>query len=82
MIPRVATMSEQLTFKTAGACIDDLERKVARRPYGSAQRPGQRQVQCARCMRWKYADERCNLFMHSGSTGVEESSDNGGAEHG
>jgi hypothetical protein len=33
-----------------------------------------RQVQCARCMRWKYADERCNLFVHSGSTGVVDNS--------
>jgi hypothetical protein len=51
-----------LNFKTPKDCIRDLELKVEKLPYGSGRRPKERQVQCKACRRWKYADERCNLF--------------------
>jgi hypothetical protein len=52
-----------LAFQTARDCIKDLESKVWKVPYGSGQRPKEKQVQCQACKRWKYGDERCNLFM-------------------
>jgi hypothetical protein len=52
----------RLTFQTARECIKDLEAKVWKVPYGHGRRPKETQVQCQACKRWKYADERCNLF--------------------
>lgn len=49
-------------FKTPRECVEDLERKIWKKPYGSGRQRGQRQVQCQACGRWKYANERCNLF--------------------
>jgi hypothetical protein len=60
-------------FKNARECIDELERWNSHQPMTFEGRKGAgRQVQCARCFRWKYKDERCNLFVHSGSTGAIE----------
>jgi alkylated DNA repair dioxygenase AlkB len=56
-------LSSNLVFKSAQECIADLERRVSHRPMSFQGRKGAgRQVQCQRCFRWKYSDERCNLF--------------------
>lgn len=50
-------------FASARECIDELERWVSHQPMSFTGRKGAgRQVQCQRCFRWKYGDERCNLF--------------------
>jgi hypothetical protein len=60
-------------FQSARECTDELERWVSHQPMTfEGRKNAGRQVQCDRCFRWKYADERCNLFVHSGKTGVIE----------
>jgi len=50
-------------FQSADECITELERWVSHQPMTFTGRKGAgRQVQCQRCFRWKYSDERCNLF--------------------
>jgi len=55
--------STTLTFASATACLSNFENKVWKRPYGAGRRPKETQLQCRACGRWKYADERCNLFV-------------------
>jgi len=61
-----------LTFQTPANCIKDLEAKVWKVPYGSGRRWKEKQVQCQACKRWKYADERCNLFTTANTQTVSE----------
>lgn len=50
-------------FRTPRECTDELERWNSHQPMRFEGRKGAgRQVQCQACKRWKYGDERCNLF--------------------
>lgn len=50
-------------FKSAHECVTELERWISHQPWTFQGRKGAgRQVQCQTCRRWKYSDERCNLF--------------------
>ena len=52
-----------LQFTKPCECIADLERRMSHEPMRFEGRKGAgRQVLCGRCKRWKYKDERCNLF--------------------
>jgi hypothetical protein len=56
-------------FDTAKECVIDLERRITYRSWSESQddarkreRRGQKQTQCAACLRWKWPSEGCNLF--------------------
>ena len=51
-----------LYFRKPDDCIVELERRVSYQRYGEGRQRGQKQVQCAKCRRWKYPNQRCNLF--------------------
>lgn len=49
-------------MRTPHECTEELERWLSHQPMSFTGRKKERQVQCKACRRWKYADERCNLF--------------------
>jgi len=50
-------------FETPEDCVHELERKLSHEPMRFSGRSGAgRQLRCEKCRRWKYVDERCNLF--------------------
>lgn len=50
-------------LQSARECVDELERWLSHQPMTfTGRKAAGRQVQCQRCFRWKYSDERCNPF--------------------
>ena len=56
------TMAAALHFEHPADCVAALERDIWKKPYGSGRQRGKTQVQCQACLRYKYDNERCNLF--------------------
>lgn len=55
-------------FQSARECTEELERWLSHQPMMFEGRKRERQVQCPACKRWKYTDERCNLFKEATGT--------------
>jgi hypothetical protein len=53
-------------FATPHECLVDFQQKIFNTPYGQGERKGEKQFICERCRRWKYFDQRCNLFVNGG----------------
>lgn len=51
-------------FADPRQCIDERDRAATHARYGVTKKAkGEtRQVQCAKCLRWCYLADRCNLF--------------------
>lgn len=59
----------ELTFKSAKECAEATDRRATREsPWAwelkcrRERRLGHRQVRCELCRRWRWPDDRCNLF--------------------
>lgn len=62
-----------LSYKYPHECIRELERRLSHEPMTFTGRKGAGpQVQCQACKRWKYADERCNLFTTTRQVSASE----------
>ena len=57
---------QRLHFKGPNECVIHFVQKANSMSYGYGERPDQKQHICTRCRRWKYDDERCNLFIDGG----------------
>ena len=52
-----------LKFKTPAECERDLDSELAKTRYQEGRRMKERQVLCDTCRRWKFSNQRCNLFV-------------------
>jgi hypothetical protein len=56
-------------FTSPQECVAAMQRLHKARGYGVFHRgPQEKQFQCAYCGKWKYKDERCNLFREKGTS--------------
>lgn len=65
-------MAEARVFKTSLACALSSDAQAEHQTFkewgkysNALRRRGERQIRCAKCLRWRYESDRCNLFEPS-----------------